>query len=112
MNEVYAKRVGDRPPARSTFQVAKLPSGALVEIEAIAVTALPRPGCIDIDDLITAMPRPEDDFRQKLAAKDEERATEPAPEKASAPGKGPAPGPARAVIRLELGGGPQARSLL
>ena len=36
MNEVYATRVGDRPPARSTFQVAKLPSGALVEIEAIA----------------------------------------------------------------------------
>ena len=36
MNEVYASRVGERPPARSTFQVAKLPSGALVEIEAIA----------------------------------------------------------------------------
>ena len=36
MNEVYARHVGDRPPARSTFQVAKLPSGALVEIEAIA----------------------------------------------------------------------------
>lgn len=36
MNEVYAARVGDRPPARSTFQVANLPSGALVEIEAIA----------------------------------------------------------------------------
>ena len=36
MNEIYASRVGDRPPARSTFQVAKLPSGALVEIEAIA----------------------------------------------------------------------------
>jgi 2-iminobutanoate/2-iminopropanoate deaminase len=36
MNEVYATKVGDRPPARSTFQVAKLPSGALVEIEAIA----------------------------------------------------------------------------
>ena len=36
MNEVYARRVGDRPPARSTFQVAKLPSGALVEIEAVA----------------------------------------------------------------------------
>lgn len=36
MNEVYAKHVGDVPPARSTFQVAKLPSGALVEIEAIA----------------------------------------------------------------------------
>jgi 2-iminobutanoate/2-iminopropanoate deaminase len=36
MNSVYAKHVGDRPPARSTFEVAKLPSGALVEIEAIA----------------------------------------------------------------------------
>ena len=36
MNEVYAAKIGDRPPARSTFQVAKLPSGALVEIEAIA----------------------------------------------------------------------------
>ena len=36
MNEVYARRVGDRPPARSTVEVAKLPSGALVEIEAIA----------------------------------------------------------------------------
>jgi 2-iminobutanoate/2-iminopropanoate deaminase len=37
MNSVYSKRVGDRPPARSTVEVAKLPSGALVEIEAIAV---------------------------------------------------------------------------
>jgi 2-iminobutanoate/2-iminopropanoate deaminase len=36
MNEVYAKHVGDRPPARSTVEIAKLPSGALVEIEAIA----------------------------------------------------------------------------
>ncbi len=36
MNEVYASRVGDRPPARSTFQVAALPSGARVEIEAVA----------------------------------------------------------------------------
>jgi 2-iminobutanoate/2-iminopropanoate deaminase len=36
MNEVYAARVGDRPPARSTVEVARLPSGALVEIEAIA----------------------------------------------------------------------------
>jgi len=32
----YAKHVGDRPPARSTVEVARLPSGALVEIEAIA----------------------------------------------------------------------------
>ncbi len=36
MNEVYAKHVGDQPPARATVEVAKLPSGALVEIEAIA----------------------------------------------------------------------------
>ena len=36
MNEVYARHVGDRPPARSTFEVAGLPSGALVEIEAVA----------------------------------------------------------------------------
>jgi 2-iminobutanoate/2-iminopropanoate deaminase len=36
MNEVYARYAGERPPARSTFQVAKLPSGALVEIEAVA----------------------------------------------------------------------------
>jgi 2-iminobutanoate/2-iminopropanoate deaminase len=38
MNEVYARHVGDAPPARSTVQVAKLPSGALVEIEAVAFT--------------------------------------------------------------------------
>jgi 2-iminobutanoate/2-iminopropanoate deaminase len=37
MNEVYAQHVGDQPPARSTVEVAKLPSGALVEIEAIAL---------------------------------------------------------------------------
>ena len=37
MNAVYAKHVGDRPPARATVEVAKLPSGALVEIEAIAL---------------------------------------------------------------------------
>ncbi|HWB22423.1 MAG TPA: Rid family detoxifying hydrolase [Gaiellaceae bacterium] len=37
MNEVYARHVGDTPPARSTFEVSKLPSGALVEIEAIAL---------------------------------------------------------------------------
>ncbi|HEU5362040.1 MAG TPA: RidA family protein [Gaiellaceae bacterium] len=36
MNEVYAKHVGERPPARSTVEVAALPSGARVEIEAIA----------------------------------------------------------------------------
>ena len=37
MNDVYSKHVGDTPPARSTVEVAKLPSGALVEIEAIAL---------------------------------------------------------------------------
>ncbi len=37
MNEVYARHVGDRPPARSTVEVARLPSGALVEIEAVAL---------------------------------------------------------------------------
>ena len=36
MNGVYAQHIGARPPARSTVEVAKLPSGALVEIEAIA----------------------------------------------------------------------------
>jgi 2-iminobutanoate/2-iminopropanoate deaminase len=36
MNEVYARHVGDAPPARATVEVAALPSGARVEIEAIA----------------------------------------------------------------------------
>jgi 2-iminobutanoate/2-iminopropanoate deaminase len=36
MNEVYARHVGDQPPARATVEVAALPSGAKVEIEAIA----------------------------------------------------------------------------
>ena len=38
MNEVYARRVGDRPPARATVEISKLPSGAKVEIEAIALS--------------------------------------------------------------------------
>ena len=37
MNEVYRRHVGMEPPARATVEVAKLPSGALVEIEAIAL---------------------------------------------------------------------------
>jgi len=36
MNEVYARHVGDKPPARATVEVSALPSGAMVEIEAIA----------------------------------------------------------------------------
>jgi 2-iminobutanoate/2-iminopropanoate deaminase len=39
MNAVYASHVGDRPPARSTVEIAKLPSGALVEIEAVALAS-------------------------------------------------------------------------
>jgi 2-iminobutanoate/2-iminopropanoate deaminase len=36
MNEVYARHVGDAPPARSTVGISALPSGARVEIEAVA----------------------------------------------------------------------------
>ena len=39
MNEVYAREIGDDPPARSTVEVGRLPSGALVEIEAIALAS-------------------------------------------------------------------------
>lgn len=37
MNKVYAEYFSENCPARSCFQVAKLPMDALVEIEAIAV---------------------------------------------------------------------------
>jgi 2-iminobutanoate/2-iminopropanoate deaminase len=37
MNEVYARHVGDVPPARSTVEISALPSGARVEIDAIAL---------------------------------------------------------------------------
>ena len=37
MNEVYRTHVGDSPPARATLEVSALPSGALVEIEAVAL---------------------------------------------------------------------------
>ena len=36
MNEIYARHVGAVPPARATVEVGALPSGALVEIEAVA----------------------------------------------------------------------------
>lgn len=36
MNDVYRQHVGTAPPARSTVEIGRLPSGALVEIEAIA----------------------------------------------------------------------------
>ena|SRR3990170_166311 len=37
MNAVYAEFFPTDPPARSTIQVAALPGGALVEVEAVAV---------------------------------------------------------------------------
>lgn len=37
MNEVYAEFFSQNPPARSAVQVAALPRGAAVEIEAVAV---------------------------------------------------------------------------
>ncbi|NLO05769.1 MAG: RidA family protein [candidate division WS1 bacterium] len=37
MNGVYAQYFGDEPPARSTIQVAALPLGARVEVEATAI---------------------------------------------------------------------------
>jgi 2-iminobutanoate/2-iminopropanoate deaminase len=37
MNEVYASYFDEDPPARSTIQVAALPGGASIEIEAIAL---------------------------------------------------------------------------
>jgi 2-iminobutanoate/2-iminopropanoate deaminase len=37
MNSIYAEFFLDAPPARSTVQVAALPKGAAVEIEAIAL---------------------------------------------------------------------------
>ncbi|HEY7603738.1 MAG TPA: Rid family detoxifying hydrolase [Gaiellaceae bacterium] len=37
MNDVYRRYVGEVPPARATVEVSALPSGALVEIDAIAL---------------------------------------------------------------------------
>ncbi len=39
MNAIYAEFFTDNPPARSTVQVAALPKGGAVEIEAIALVA-------------------------------------------------------------------------
>lgn len=38
MNAVYGKFFPEHPPARATVQVAKLPAGSLVEIDAVAET--------------------------------------------------------------------------
>ncbi len=37
VNEIYAERFDAEPPARATVQVAGLPKGVLVEIDAIAM---------------------------------------------------------------------------
>ena len=37
MNDVYRRHVGEVPPARATVEVSRLPSGALVEIDAVAL---------------------------------------------------------------------------
>lgn len=37
MNEVYAEFFGEEPPARSAVEVARLPLGAQIEIEAVAL---------------------------------------------------------------------------
>ena len=39
VNEVYAEYFGNSKPARSAFQVAKLPLDAKIEIEAVGITA-------------------------------------------------------------------------
>lgn len=37
MNDVYARFFTNRPPARSTIEVARLPKDAMIEIEAVAL---------------------------------------------------------------------------
>jgi 2-iminobutanoate/2-iminopropanoate deaminase len=37
VNEIYGRRFAGEPPARATVQVAGLPKGAMVEIDAIAL---------------------------------------------------------------------------
>jgi len=39
VNEIYGGYFKDAPPARATVQVAGLPRGALVEIDAVAVVS-------------------------------------------------------------------------
>lgn len=42
VNEVYGEYFTDDPPARSAVQVAALPAGAAVEIEAVAIAEPPK----------------------------------------------------------------------
>ncbi|MDQ3890778.1 MAG: RidA family protein [Actinomycetota bacterium] len=43
MNEVYARFVGERPPARATVEIGTLPQGALIEIDAVATSSAESP---------------------------------------------------------------------
>ncbi len=52
MNEVYGNVFSQHPPARTTVEVAALPLGARVEIEAVAVR--PVPLIDDHDDVLDA----------------------------------------------------------
>ena len=40
VNEVYGSFFGDAPPARATIQVAALPLGSRVEVEAVALAGM------------------------------------------------------------------------
>lgn len=44
VNKLYGEVAGELPPARATVQVAALPRGAVVEIDAIAVVRDVQPG--------------------------------------------------------------------
>jgi 2-iminobutanoate/2-iminopropanoate deaminase len=39
MNDVYRRHVGDVPPARATVEISALPTGAMIEIDAIALAS-------------------------------------------------------------------------
>jgi len=49
MNQVYAGFFGDVPPARAAVEVAALPKGARVEIEAVALAG-DGPGLEEVDE--------------------------------------------------------------
>ena len=52
VNEIYGSYFAEAPPARATVQVAGLPRGALVEIDAIAVVGVAdRVGVADAAEL-------------------------------------------------------------
>jgi 2-iminobutanoate/2-iminopropanoate deaminase len=44
MNEVYGKFFGEKPPARSTVEVSRLPKDVLVEIDVIGLTSIDEGG--------------------------------------------------------------------